>query len=126
MFGDTNICLRQGNMVLVDDDRLFDEMSSIVKEKKEDYSVPRYSGKDNSESGKDDTAMATVLSAFPPKLGTAPASRPVEKQRATEDRHLSQKRDQTEELAPAHGAARASRASRSREKTYRARRGRYR
>jgi phage FluMu gp28-like protein len=72
MMGDMNTALRNGRVSLIPDDRLKDELSSIIKEKKEDWSVPKFSGKDNSESGKDDTAMASVLGAFPPGYAVAP------------------------------------------------------
>ena len=72
MMGDMNNALRNGRVSLIPDRRLKDEFSSIIKEKKEDWSVPSFSGKDNSESGKDDTAMAAVLGAFPPGYAVAP------------------------------------------------------
>ncbi|OYR54896.1 terminase large subunit domain-containing protein [Halorubrum halodurans] len=72
MMGDMNSALRNGRVSLIPDDRLKDELSSIIKEKKEDWSVPKFSGKDNSETGKDDTAMAAVLGAFPPGYAVAP------------------------------------------------------
>jgi len=72
MMGDMNSALRNDRVTLLPDDRLLDEMSSIIKEKNEDWSVPKFSGKDNSESGKDDTAMAAVLGAFPPGYAVSP------------------------------------------------------
>lgn len=72
MMGDMNNALRNGRVSLIPDDRLKDELSSIIKEKKEDWSVPKFSGKDNSETGKDDTAMAAVLGAFPPGYAVSP------------------------------------------------------
>lgn len=67
MMGDMNICLRNDDATLYPSDRLGDEMRSIVKEKRDDYTRPKFSGKDHSETGKDDAAIATILSAFPPK-----------------------------------------------------------
>lgn len=72
MMGDMNNALRNGRVSLIPDERFKDELSSIIKEKKEDWSVPHFSGKDNSETGKDDTAMAAVLGAFPPGYAVAP------------------------------------------------------
>ncbi|QSG06392.1 terminase large subunit domain-containing protein [Halapricum desulfuricans] len=75
MMGDMNNALRNGRVSLIPDDRLKDELASIIKEKKEDWSVPKFSGKDNSETGKDDTAMAAVLGAFPPGYAVSPGRR---------------------------------------------------
>lgn len=72
MMGDMNNALRNDRMALIPDERLKDELSSIIKEKKEDWSTPKFSGKDNSETGKDDTAMAAVLGAFPPGFSVSP------------------------------------------------------
>jgi hypothetical protein len=81
MMGDTNICLRNGDMALVPEDRLGDEMKSIVKEKRDDYMKPKFSGKDHSASGKDDAAIATILSAFPPKGRTGERPQAVSRER---------------------------------------------
>ncbi|QRV15036.1 hypothetical protein JMJ58_19340 [Haloterrigena salifodinae] len=72
MMGDFNNSLRNGKVTLIPDDRFRDELESVVKIKKEDWSVPKFSGKDNSETGKDDTAMAAVLAAFPPGYAVQP------------------------------------------------------
>lgn len=72
MMGDMNTALRNERVSLIPDKRLKDELSSIIKQKKEDWSTPKFSGKDNSESGKDDTAMAAVLGAFPPGYAVTP------------------------------------------------------
>jgi len=72
MMGDMNNALRNENVTLIPDERFKDELSSIIKEKKEDWSTPKFSGKDNSETGKDDTAMAAVLGAFPPGYAVSP------------------------------------------------------
>ncbi len=82
MMGDMNNALRNDKVTLVDSERLFDEMSSIMKEQREDYVKPKFSGKDTSETGKDDTAIATVLGAFPPGLAVKPET--GVKQKSTE------------------------------------------
>lgn len=79
MMEDMNTGLRQGDVTLVKDADLFDQMTSIVKVQKEDWQKPKYSGKDHAESGKDDMAMATVMSAYPPGLSTIPATQPADK-----------------------------------------------
>lgn len=81
MMGDMNAALRSDNVVLKDDEDLFDQFISIVKDQEEDYQKPTFSGKEHSQSGKDDMAIATVLSCFPPGLGTIPASSPADKER---------------------------------------------
>jgi phage FluMu gp28-like protein len=73
MMGDFNNALRNDQVSLIPDDRFRDELESVVKIKKEDWSVPKFSGKDNSETGKDDMAMAAVLAAFPPGYSVQPA-----------------------------------------------------
>nr|BDD45070.1 hypothetical protein 2 [bacterium] len=83
MMGDMNNSLRNGKVTLIPDDRFRDELESVVKIKKEDWSVPKFSGKDNSETGKDDTAMAAVLAAFPPGYAVQPGRRADQK--TTED-----------------------------------------
>lgn len=123
MFGDTNVALRQGNVTLVDDDRLFDEMTAIVKEKRKEYSNPRFSGKDNSESGKDDTAIATVMSAFPPKLSSDPATSPASKEREGGPK-LPAQRIEEEVIEIAHGRTKVTRQDRTRRDTYNSRRTR--
>lgn len=124
MFGDTNVCLRQDSMTLINDDRLFDEMQAIVKEKNEYYSTPRYSGKDNSESGKDDTAIATVLSAFPPKISSSPATSPAEKPRDIPEAPV-QRHGRVEENV-LFGAVTTSRMDRGRDDNYSSRHVRHR
>ncbi|MFC6717901.1 terminase large subunit domain-containing protein [Natrialbaceae archaeon GCM10025896] len=73
MMGDMNAALRNDNVTLLKDEEMYDQFLSIVKEQKHDGQKPRYSGKDHSESGKDDVAMACVLGAFPPGLSVEPA-----------------------------------------------------
>jgi len=132
MFGDTNIALREGNMSLLDDERLFDELSAIVKEKRDHYAKPKFSGKENSESGKDDAAMATVLSAFPPNVKSDAAdsiSKKKEDNRNKPDQldrdGVSVKQDGSDgNYNPSHGATTVSRTSRSRKNKYKGRHSR--
>ena len=83
MMGDMNNALRNGRVALIPDKRFKDELTSIIKEKKEDWSTPKFSGKDNSETGKDDTAMAAVLGAFPPGYAVSPGRKPDQKENAS-------------------------------------------
>ncbi len=78
-FGDMNAALRNGKVILDDDPEMYDQLVSIVREQKRDGQKPRFTGKDYSESGKDDIAMAVVLGAFPPNLSSLPVTQPVEK-----------------------------------------------
>lgn len=79
MFGDMNAALRNGKVVLDDNARMFDQLVSIVREQKRDGQKPKFTGKDYSESGKDDIAMSVVLGAFPPKVNELPVSEVQEK-----------------------------------------------
>jgi hypothetical protein len=128
MFGDMNIALHENDISLVDDDRLFDELAAIVKEKRDEYARPKFSGKDNSESGKDDMAMATVLSAFPPNVKADAAS---SVSRKDEEYHTdvvnkpSRKEDGVDgEYNPSHGATSVSRNSRTRKNRHTSRHSR--
>lgn len=125
MFGDANVCLRQGDAILVPDDRLYDEMTAIVKEKRKEYSKPRFSGKEHSESGKDDTAIATVMSLFPPRLSSSPATHPVTRERDLEVTQPAQ-RIEKEEHEIVHGTAQVTRSKRSRSDRYPGRHTRHR
>lgn len=128
MMGDLNAALRSNEVVLLDEERLFDEMTSIVKEKKEEHSRASFSGKENSASGKDDMAIATALSMFPPSETGRPATRPsvkepeetveTPKQVATKDSKPDGKYN------PSHGATSVSRSSRNRQNSYKSRRTR--
>lgn len=127
MMGDTNICLREGNMTLVPSDRLADEMAAIVKEKRDEYVAPKFSGKDNSESGKDDAAIATVLSAFPPNHSVQPATSPGVRRAEQTVEPISpskQTGDEKKEYSPSFGATSVSRNSRSRRNRYNSRQSR--
>lgn len=122
MMGDTNICLRNGDMTLVPSDRLEDELKSIVKEKRDDYARPKFSGKDHSQSGKDDAAIATVLSAFPPSGSSSPATEPAAKrpdvpQKPT-DRAAVKQSKPSGEYRPSFGATSVTRGSRTRRNRY--------
>jgi hypothetical protein len=118
MMGDTNICLRNGDMTLVPDDRLFDELSAVVKEKRDQYQRPKFSGKDNSESGKDDTAMATALSAFPPSESAKASTRPAAKERPEPARPRQRQQKPDGDRRPTMSATSVNRSSRSRTNRY--------
>jgi hypothetical protein len=123
MMGDTNTSLLNNNMWLLPDERIFDEMSSIIKEKRDQYQKPKFSGKDHSETGKDDVAMATVLSAFPPSMSTSPATNPAARERASEtpDRAVVSDNGPDGELNPSFGSGKVNRSSRGRQNRYSAR-----
>lgn len=126
MMGDMNIALRNDDVTLVPDDRLYDELSSIVKEKRDDYQRPKFSGKDHSESGKDDTAIATVLSAFPPSDSSTPPVTPRAKER-TEPASAAVKQEKPDGgRSPAYGATDVSRPTRGRRNRYESQNARYR
>jgi phage terminase large subunit-like protein len=128
MMGDTNIALRDGKVDLMDDDRLRDEMQAVVKEKRDHYAKPKFTGKDYSESGKDDTAMATVLSAFPPNHSADPVTDVSVRERQSQPREASgnvaSKDDDQEFQTGAHGATTVSRNTRKRTNQYGARNSR--
>jgi len=128
MMGDMNIALRNRDVVLYPSDRLADELKSIVKEKRDEYAKPKFSGKDHSQTGKDDAAIATVLSMFPPNGAsarpTSPSERPrVEQPRATE-RATSKDNRPSGEHNPAFGATSVKRNTRTRRNQYRGKRTR--
>jgi len=127
MMEDTNVALRNDNVSLVPKDRLYDEMAAIVKEKRDQYAKPKFSGKDYSESGKDDMAMATVLSTFPPNQNTEPVTRPGVKERTPddEDQNPSQaSKKPNGKYNPSFGATSVQRTSRSRRNQYQSKRHR--
>lgn len=126
MMGDTNICLRENKMALAPEDRLYDEMASIVKEKRDHYAKPKFSGKEHSESGKDDTAMATVLSAFPPNNSADPVTSPSARERASSSPNQPTKKQPKQDgnYNPSHGATSVNRNSRTRRNSYESRRTR--
>lgn len=128
MMGDMNICLRNGNASLVPSDRLGDELKAIVKEKRDDYANPKFSGKDHSESGKDDAAIATVLSAFPPTGGdgdTGPVARRKSTPQVPTTGSPAVKEDENDgDRNPLFGATSVNRTSRSRKNRYKSKRTR--
>lgn len=127
MMGDMNICLREGNISLYPSDRLYDEMAAIVKEKRDEYQRPKFQGKENSESGKDDAAIATCLSAFPPNSSSEPATEPSYREASNDGNRgaISQRNSKTEPTGGANfGASSINRNSRSRTNRYRGKRPR--
>lgn len=120
MMGDMNVGLRNDNVTLVPSDRLADELKSIVKEKRDDYARPKFSGKDHSESGKDDAAIATILSCFPPKGRTG--ERPEAKVRKPDveiDTGAHQRKPKPSgEHRPSMAASAVNRSSRTRDNKY--------
>lgn len=126
MMGDMNVGLRDGKVSLVDDDRLFDELAAIVKEKRDEYQKPKFSGKDNSESGKDDTAMATVLSCYPPTTSHEPVTSPGTKKPPTETAKEPRRKESKPEgkYKPNYGATSVKRTSRTRNNRYQSRKRR--
>lgn len=68
MMEDMNYGFHNGQITLVEDDKLRDQILSIVKDKTNKGSTPRFSGKDHSEDGRDDLAIALALSCYPPNL----------------------------------------------------------
>lgn len=128
MMGDMNVCLRNRNAILIPDDRLEDEMKAIVKEKRDDYARPKFSGKDHSETGKDDAAIATVLSAFPPTGGESPSTgysvRKPDTVKKSAVEAVSQHNKPDGSRNPAYGATAVSRNSRSRRNEYSSKRKR--
>jgi hypothetical protein len=68
MMHDFNYALSNNNVTLVPDNDIHDQLAAIIKIQEEDYNNPRYSGKDQSPSGKDDIAISLVLGAYPSML----------------------------------------------------------
>lgn len=68
MMGDMNYGLHNGHVVMVDDEKLREQLLAIVKEQSSQYSTPRFSGKDHAPDGKDDLAISFVLACYPPNL----------------------------------------------------------
>lgn len=130
MMGDMNICLRNREITLCPRSRLADELKAIVKEKRDDYMRPKFSGKDHSANGKDDTAIATVLSAFPPtgKPGSGPTPATREKDEwAGSDAAVSAKDSKPDgERKPGLRAGSVNRSSRNRSNKYKPTRTRHR
>lgn len=70
MMGDLNYGFHNGQVTLVDDDTLRDQILAIEKQQKHKSSKPRFSGKDAAPEGKDDLAIAFALAAYPPNAKT--------------------------------------------------------
>jgi hypothetical protein len=75
MMGDFNYGLHNDLITLLDKDRIYNELSAIVKKQSHEYQKPKFTGKDHSESGKDDLAIAMVLAAYPPNIDTNSSKR---------------------------------------------------
>lgn len=125
MMEDTNVCLRNQNMTLVPDDTLKDQLKSIVKEKRDDYAKPKFSGKDHSESGKDDAAIATAMSAFPPNgMSGTPQAQAKRRSRneieppKTDKVSVKESEKQDGRRKPGFGASKVKRQTRSRQNKY--------
>lgn len=71
MAGDLNAALREDMVTLYPDEDMRDQMTSMVKEQKEDWQTPKLSGKDHSKDGKDDIAMSLILGGYPVMLDTS-------------------------------------------------------
>lgn len=131
MMGDFNAALRSNSVILKPSERLFDEMAAIVKEKKKEHSAASFSGKENSESGKDDAAIATALSMFPPSQTTKPVTSPSVKEREPDTAETETPKQVTKrqtkpngDYNPSYGATSVSRTSRGRDNKYKSRRTR--
>lgn len=77
MMGDFNYGLHRGLITLLPEDahngsqnRIKDELEAIVKKQSHEYQKPKFTGKEYSETGKDDVAMSLVLGAYPPNIDT--------------------------------------------------------
>ena len=68
MMEDMNYGFHNGQITLVEDSKLKDQILSIVKDKTNKGSTPRFSGKDHSEDGRDDLAIALALACYPPNI----------------------------------------------------------
>lgn len=68
MWGDLNYGLHSDLVHLVPDKTMHDQLLAIVKEQSYEDVRPRFTGKEYSEDGKDDLAMAIVLGAYPPNF----------------------------------------------------------
>ena len=68
MWGDLNYALHKNLITLVPDEDIHDQLGAIVKQQSYEDQTPRFSGKDQSEDGKDDLAMSIVLGAYPPNF----------------------------------------------------------
>jgi len=83
MMGNMNYALHNDLVWLPEDEPLREQLGAIVKQQKEDWQKPKFTGKEHAPEGKDDLAMATVLAAFPPNF------------KADKSRNLQQREDVT-------------------------------
>jgi hypothetical protein len=79
-FAGMNRGLRSGEVSLVEDRKLAEQLKSIVRIQKKDSSVPKFSGKDTAPEGKDDMAVATVMALYPPGYSDEKNTEIAEKQ----------------------------------------------
>jgi hypothetical protein len=70
MMGDVNYGFHNGQITLVDDDTLCDQILAIEKQQTHKSTKPRFTGKDAAPEGKDDLAIAFALAAYPPNAST--------------------------------------------------------
>ena len=70
MMEDMNYGFHNGQITLVDDEKLRKQILAIIKDKKNKGSTPRFSGKDHAPEGRDDLAIALALASYPPNLNT--------------------------------------------------------
>lgn len=66
-----NYALRNDDVTLLYSNTLKEQLLSIVKKQREDYQKPKFTGKEQSPSGKDDAAMATILAAYPSMIDSS-------------------------------------------------------
>lgn len=122
MMGDMNAGLHEHNVALLPNKRLIDELNAIVKEKRDHYQKPKFSGKENSESGKDDVAIATILSCYPPNNSSKPRASPQVKKPDTVEQTTSPQKKEDKprgDRNPNYGAAKVTRGTRTRRNKYR-------
>lgn len=128
MMGDMNMGLHEDKVTLVDEYRLQNEMEAIVKEKRDEYQRPKFTGKEYSESGKDDAAIATILSCYPPNHSVDPAREPSVKEPEVESSGggAAAQKEQKEngEYNPSYSATSVQRTTRTRRNRYQSRKSR--
>lgn len=140
MMGNFNYGLHNDLITLVDDEKIYDQLTSIVKIQKEDHQKPKFTGKEHAPEGKDDLAISLVLGAYPPGMdasrsmsmhskdeawsdGTEPSVRPegtVDTDRAMTAQMVNPRRriKEAEEDAVTRMFGTPSRQGRSRKRTY--------
>jgi hypothetical protein len=79
MMENFNYGLHKDLITLLPNDRIKDELSAVVKKKSHEYQKPKFSGKDHSDTGKDDVAFSLALGAYPPGIDTS-SSKQLHKQ----------------------------------------------